>query len=194
MAYARDNEIARERYEFTSPEETSHYIKKTARFLGADLVGITPYDQRWTYASFYDHQKRQNIPPTLPFTPKSVIVLGFEMDYEAMPTAPSGISGAAVGQGYSEMAITGASLRKFITSIGYKVFATGNDVALNIPYGIAAGLGEAARKRKENPANDLYKHNPLEVRIKKIEPHGKSTQVHYSSIPYGRHILRLERQ
>jgi reductive dehalogenase len=163
VAYARDNEIARERYEFASPEEASHYIKKAARFLGADLVGITPYDERWTYASFYDHQKRQNIPPTLPFTPKSVIVLGFEMDYEAMTTAPSGISGAAVGQGYSEMAITGASLRKFITSIGYHVFATGNDVALNIPYAIAAGLGEAGR----NGILVTYEYGPR-VRLCKV--------------------------
>ena len=145
IAYSRDNEVSENRYAFESPETASMHIKKAARFLGADLVGIAPYDERWTYASFFDPALGKSVPPDLPFTPKSVIVLAFEMDYEAFTTAPSGISGGAVGQGYSQMAITGASLRKFITQLGYNTFATGNDVALSVPYGVAAGLGEAAR-------------------------------------------------
>ncbi|WP_300673024.1 reductive dehalogenase [Desulfoluna sp.] len=163
VAYARDNETAPERYDFSSPEEAAHYVKKAARFLGADLVGITPYDERWTYASFYNPQKQKSLPPDLPFTPKSVIVMAFEMDYEAMTTAPSGVSGGAVGLGYSQMAITGASMRKFLTNIGYKTFAAGNDVALSVPYGMAAGLGEAAR----NGILVTYEYGPR-VRIGKI--------------------------
>ena len=163
VAYARDNEVSPDRYDFSSAEEASRYIKKAARFLGADLVGITPYDERWTYASFYNPQKQKNLPPDLPFTPKSVIVMAFEMDYGAMTTAPSGVSGGAVGKGYSQMAITGASLRRFITNIGYKAFAAGNDVALSVPYGMAAGLGEAAR----NGILVTYEYGPR-VRIGKV--------------------------
>lgn len=162
-AYARDNEVSPDRYDFSSAEEASRYIKKAARFLGADLVGITPYDERWTYASFYDAEKKQSLPPDLPFSPKSVIVLAFEMDYEAMTTAPCAVSGGAVGLGYSQMAITGASLRQFITSLGYKAFATGNDVALSVPYGIAAGLGEGAR----NGILVTYEYGPR-VRLAKV--------------------------
>lgn len=163
VAYARNNEVSPDRYNFSSPEEASQTLKKAARFLGADLVGITPYDERWTYASFYDPKSQKNLPPDLPFTPKSVIVMAFEMDYEAMTTAPSGVSGGAVGLGYSRMAFTGASLRKFITNIGYKAFAAGNDVAISVPYGMAAGLGEAAR----NGILVTYEYGPR-VRLGKV--------------------------
>ncbi len=145
IAYKLDNEVSKDKQMFSTPEEASLYMKKAARFLGADLVGVTPYDERWTYASFFNPFTNEDIPADLPFTPKSVIVLAFEMDYKAMTTAPSGISGGAVGLGYSKMAVTGASLRKFINDIGYKAFATGNDIALSVPYGVAAGLGEGAR-------------------------------------------------
>ena len=163
IAYARNNDVASESFAFSSPDEASRYVKKAAGFLGASLVGIAPYDERWTYASFYDSTQRKTVPATLPFTPKSVIVLAFEMDYEAMTTAPSGVSGGAVGKGYSQMAITGASLRKFLNDIGYKAFATGNDVALSVPYGMAAGLGEAAR----NGILVTYEYGPR-VRIGKV--------------------------
>lgn len=145
IAYKLDNEVSKDKQMFSTPEEASLYMKKAARFLGADLVGVTPYDERWTYASFFNPFTNEDIPADLPFTPKSVIVLAFEMDYKAMTTAPSGISGGAVGLGYSKMAVTGASLRKFINDIGYKAFATGNDIALSVPYGVASGLGEGAR-------------------------------------------------
>ncbi len=163
IAYSRDNEVSKEKYAFSSRDEATQYLKKAAHFLGADLVGITAYDEKWTYASFCDPEKGLDVPPDLPFTPKSVIVLGFEMDYEAMSAVPSGVSGAAVGKGYSQMAVTGASLRKFINDIGYKAFATGNDVALSVPYGVAAGLGEAAR----NGILVSYEYGPR-MRLSKV--------------------------
>lgn len=144
-AYARNKKVAKEKHKFASSTEATRYVKKAARFLGADLVGITAYDERWTYASFYDMDKNDNIPPDLPFTPKSVIVLAFEMDYEGMSTGPAGPCDAATGLAYSRMAFTGSMLRKFLTGCGYKTFASGNDVALSIPYAVAAGLGEPAR-------------------------------------------------
>ena len=145
IAYDRDVPVKKEPYAFESKAAATAHVKKAAKFLGADLVGIAPYDERWTYASFFDPQQGKSVPPDLPFTPKSVIVLAFEMDYEAFSTAPSGVSGGAVGLGYSQMAITGASLRQFLVELGYRTFAAGNDVALSVPYGVAAGLGEGAR-------------------------------------------------
>jgi reductive dehalogenase len=162
-SYNLDNKVGPEKYPFASPKEAAMYMKKAARFLGADLVGITPYDERWTYASFYNPFTGEDIPADLPFTPKSVIVMAFEMDYEAMTTAPSGMSGGAVGLGYSKMSIVGASFRKYINDIGYKAFATGNDIALSVPYGVAAGLGEGAR----NGILVTYEYGPR-VRIGKI--------------------------
>ncbi len=41
-----------QQWKFKSKEEASKIVKKAACFLGADLVGIAPYDDRWTYASW----------------------------------------------------------------------------------------------------------------------------------------------
>ncbi|MEC8974523.1 MAG: hypothetical protein VX725_02040, partial [Actinomycetota bacterium] len=34
---------------FTSPDEASRVVKQAAQTVGADLIGITEYDSRWTY-------------------------------------------------------------------------------------------------------------------------------------------------
>ncbi|AGA68909.1 reductive dehalogenase [Desulfitobacterium dichloroeliminans LMG P-21439] len=39
-------------WKFKSKEEASKMVKKAACFLGADLVGIAPYDERWTYSTW----------------------------------------------------------------------------------------------------------------------------------------------
>ncbi|NBJ14550.1 MAG: reductive dehalogenase [Dehalobacter sp. 4CP] len=39
-------------WKFTSPEEANKAIKKAAIFLGADLAGVAPYDERWVYADW----------------------------------------------------------------------------------------------------------------------------------------------
>jgi reductive dehalogenase len=162
-AYNLVNEVKDTKCKFESLEDASAHVKKGAAFLGADMVGITHYDERWTYSEFFDVEKKQVIPPDLPFEPKSVIVMVFEMDYEAMSTAPSKISASAVGKGYSEMTVTATSVTKFINEMGYKAFAAGNDIALSVPYAIAAGLGEAGR----NGILINYKYGPR-VRIAKV--------------------------
>ncbi|TCX51697.1 reductive dehalogenase [Dehalobacter sp. 14DCB1] len=47
-------------WKFNSAEEATKIVKKAARFLGADLVGIAPYDDRWTYGNWCR-------PKTMPF-------------------------------------------------------------------------------------------------------------------------------
>jgi len=37
-------------WKFNSKEEANKFVKKAARYLGADIVGIAPYDERWTYS------------------------------------------------------------------------------------------------------------------------------------------------
>ncbi len=89
-------------------------VKKTSLFLGADVVGIAPYDQRWVWEkrfNLYDGTHEEN---TFPFEPKSVIVFGFEMDYAAYQTTPSAIGDAAAGTCYSRMAVTSHSVAEFI--------------------------------------------------------------------------------
>ena len=71
--------------------------------------------------------------------------MAVEMDYKASECSPSHIAIAATSLGYSRMAALGWSVRKFLSELGYRSFATGNDVALSVPYAVAAGLGEAGR-------------------------------------------------
>lgn len=41
-----------QQWKFKSKEEASKMVKKAACFLGADLAGIAPYDERWTYSTW----------------------------------------------------------------------------------------------------------------------------------------------
>jgi epoxyqueuosine reductase len=56
--YNWDNSVAEsrrksgEQWKFESPQEASKILKKAAIFLGADLAGIAPYDERWVYADW----------------------------------------------------------------------------------------------------------------------------------------------
>ncbi|TCX51690.1 reductive dehalogenase [Dehalobacter sp. 14DCB1] len=53
-----DNSIAENRrsqgqqWKFNSTEEATKIVKKASLFLGADLVGVAPYDDRWTFADW----------------------------------------------------------------------------------------------------------------------------------------------
>ena len=162
-AYRWDIEPNEETYRFGTKKEATDAVKRAAQFLGADLVGVTPYDERWVYSEFYNPLKNETLPAALPFKPKSVIVMAVEMDYKAFTTAPAVLASAGAGKGYSEMATTATSVAHFIANLGYKAFGAGNDVAMSVPYAIAAGLGEAAR----NGMVVTYKYGPR-VRLCKV--------------------------
>lgn len=141
----------RKRYEFDSPEDAARIVKRACRFLGADIVGIAPYDERWVYSKWYDitpviEQTGEGIheDAVFPFEPKSVIALAFEMDYDGLK-APAHINDAAVGLEYSAMAEVGHKVAVFLNELGYKSIPTGNDTALSIPIAVQAGLGELSR-------------------------------------------------
>ncbi len=67
------------------------------------------------------------------------------MDKDLIDTAPSALSGAATGLGYSNDLSSALSLAQYIINLGYKAVASQNDTALSIPLAIEAGLGEYAR-------------------------------------------------
>jgi reductive dehalogenase len=93
---------------------------------------------------FPDGEDANEVPLEMPQA-KSVVVLAFEEDYEAINTSPAFASGGAVGLAYSRMAFTTASLAEFLRVLGFWARATGNDLALSIPSAVAAGLGELGR-------------------------------------------------
>ena len=158
------NYVNKDRHEFGSKKEATAVIKRAARHFKADLVGITPRNKMWDYDKHFVALNGQEIGwDKFPFKPKSVIVIGVEMDYENMATAPSYTVEGAIGEGYSQMSITAFQLSVFLKNLGYKAVAAGNDLGMSVPYGIAAGLGEGGR----NGLLINYKYGPR-FRIAKV--------------------------
>lgn len=128
-----------------SPTESAEQIKHVAKVFGADLVGITAFDPRWVYTERFSHATGQAKPNDLPDGLTNVIVIGQSMDPELIQTAPSALSGAATGLGYSRDAAVLLGVAQYIRNLGYEAVPSMNDSALAIPLAIQAGLGEYGR-------------------------------------------------
>ena len=128
-----------------SPEQMSREVKHVAKAFGADLVGITGYDERWVYTHAYSRLGETEKPQELPEDLPNVIVVAQEMKKDLLDTVPSALSGAATGIGYSADTLVLLGLTQYIINLGYRAVATMNDTALAVPYAIKAGLGEYGR-------------------------------------------------
>ncbi|MFW9907820.1 MAG: reductive dehalogenase [Candidatus Thorarchaeota archaeon] len=121
-------------------EEYTTMVKKAARFFGANLVGIAELDQRWLYT-----HNRSGQPYSIPEEFNRIIVVGIEMDYDAIATSPTFTSAATTGLGYSMMAFVETELASFIKRFGYRAIPCGNEIGLSVPMAIDAGLGQYGR-------------------------------------------------
>jgi len=74
-----------------------------------------------------------------------VVALAFEEDYYGIMNSPGRLASAAVGDGYSRMAVTSSRLADFIRGLGYRAIPAGNGVGLSIPMAVDAGLGQVGR-------------------------------------------------
>jgi epoxyqueuosine reductase len=133
---------AEDRLDCGSPADAAKLLKHAAKTAGADLIGVTGYDERWTYTERFSAATGQAKPNPLPAEVDTVIVIGQAMDVRLIETAPSALSGAATGMGYSQDAVVLLTLAQFIRNLGYTAIASMNDTSLAIPYAIKAGLGE----------------------------------------------------
>ncbi|MEE2877349.1 MAG: reductive dehalogenase [Candidatus Neomarinimicrobiota bacterium] len=138
-------EGASEKRDIDAPGEMSKEIKKVAKLFGAELVGITYFDERWVYTHKYSRQSEDELEMDLPEELTSAIVVCHEMDHNLLKTVPSALSGTATGLGYSQDAVTLLALAQYIQNLGYTAVASMNDTALSIPLAIKAGLGEYGR-------------------------------------------------
>jgi len=141
----------------TDPKRLSRNIKKVARFFGADLVGICRLDRRWVYSHTYEGESTYyaggsngnegiSTPLELPEEFNYAVVVCFEEEYDMIKFYPSYIDNAAASMGYSRMAFTNLLLSSYIRNLGFQAIdCTTNDVAINIPLAIQAGLGELGR-------------------------------------------------
>ena len=134
-----------ERVKVDSPQAMSTEIKRVGEVFGADLVGITDYDERWIYTHKYSREEESEKPQELPSGLTSTIVLAQSMDYDLIRTVPSALSGTATGLGYSQDTLVLLALTQYIRNLGYQAVASMNDTALAIPLAIKAGLGEYGR-------------------------------------------------
>ncbi|MAM85609.1 MAG: reductive dehalogenase [Acidobacteria bacterium] len=137
--------VAAERMDLGTPVETAAEIKRVAKGFGADLVGITDYDERWMYAKKFSDLTLVDRPQEIPAEVTNVIVTAQSMDYDLIRTVPSALSGAATGAGYSRDAMVVLSIAQYIQNLGYQAVASMNDTSLAIPFAIKAGLGEYGR-------------------------------------------------
>ncbi|MCP4755647.1 MAG: reductive dehalogenase [Proteobacteria bacterium] len=129
------------------PVRLSREIKLAARFFGAAKVGICKLDRRWLYSSYY-YMTREGITSgkiDLSNEYAHAIVVGIEMDYDAIGTSPAHPASVATGYAYSEMAKVSAMVAQFIRGMGFRAIPSGNDTACSIPIAIDAGFGELAR-------------------------------------------------
>ncbi|MEM7268831.1 MAG: reductive dehalogenase domain-containing protein [Pseudomonadota bacterium] len=145
-AIGYDTPVAPERVEVEDPSVQAREIKRLARFFGADLCGITDFDERWTYAARVDVRDFSEAPNDLPEA-TSVIVLGHQMEAALVDTYPSALAGAATGREYSHEAAIVMQLAAYIRNLGYEAVPSMNDTGAVIPYALKAGLGEYARNQ-----------------------------------------------
>ena len=152
-----------------SPETMAREVKQSARVLGADLVGITGYDERWMYTHAYSRETETEKPQEIPHGLDNVVVIAQSMDRGLLRTAPSALSGAATGATYSRDTIVLLAIAQYITNLGYRAVASMNDSALVIPLAIKAGLGEYGPPRPPHNARvraagtdrqGLHRHAP----------------------------------
>ena len=138
-------DVAKAQVDLGTPAEAAAEVKRVAMGFGADLVGITRYDERWMYVNKFSDMSKREKPQEIPAGLDNIIVTAQSMDYDLIRTVPSALSGAATGLGYSHDALVVLSITQYIRNLGYNAIASMNDSALAIPLAIQAGLGEYGR-------------------------------------------------
>jgi len=142
--------------------EVSLAVRHAALFYGASLAGIAELDRRWIYSDHHSstEEDRGRAIPVLdeddrfeqtedawyiPSSMNRVVALAFEEYYPGIQNSPGRLASAAVGDGYSRMAVTSSTLADFIRALGYRALPAGNGVGLSIPMAVDAGLGQIGR-------------------------------------------------
>lgn len=135
--------VAADLFPVSDPAAMSLRVKQVARFLGADLVGITQINPLWVYSYFFDRETINYGQLEIPH--KYAIVMAIEMSWPEIFTSPNWGASAATALAYSQMAELAASMAKYIRMLGYPAVPSGNDTVQSIPLAIDAGLGELGR-------------------------------------------------
>lgn len=128
-----------------SPGRAAEKVKALARHLGADLVGIGPLRQEWTY-SHVGRREHRGAPIDLSRHP-TAIAMGFRMDYDLIQSAPNFPVLLATAKGYATGSWVSVQLALYIRMLGYSARAhhLTNYQLLCVPVAVDCGLGELSR-------------------------------------------------
>jgi reductive dehalogenase len=150
-----DGKVNPEKRKGLSPQEITEEIKRTARYMGADLVGITTVKKDFTYSDGFSYEESKlEVGPavTTPIDLKHryVIVLAKEMNFDqiqATLTERNEESLGEVGKTYYEIAQIACALAAYIRQLGYSARAhhLRNEQIFHVPHAVDAGLGEQGR-------------------------------------------------
>jgi reductive dehalogenase len=130
-------------------------IKKTAKYLGADIVGITTVKEDFTYLENFSYEESKlevgpAVTTSIDLKHKYIIVLGKEMNFDrvhATLTEKNQDSVGEIGKTYYELAEISCTLASYIRQLGYSARAhhLRNEQVFLVPHAIDAGLGEQGR-------------------------------------------------
>ena len=99
----------------TAPKELWGEIVKESKSLGIDLIGFAPVDENLIFEKDYTNN--------IEFLYENGIVLGMEMDFDAINTAPNPPAGLESLRIYAELGEATTKLADFIRTKGYRVIA-----------------------------------------------------------------------
>ena len=128
-----------------SPAEFTNRVKGFARYLGADLVGITELNPAFVYSHIARGDGEWGAPIEL--NHRYAIAIAVEMRHDMIRHAPLGPSITESALRYYDNAKIAMIVARYINRLGYEARAhvDGNYRVMCIPIAVAAGLGELGR-------------------------------------------------
>jgi len=138
-----------------SPQEITGEVKRVARYVGADIVGVTTVKEDFTYSEGFSYEESKlevgpAVTKPIDLKHKYAIVIGKEMNFDriqATLTEKNDESLAEIGKTYYELAQIACALAAYIRQLGYSARAhhLRNEQLCHVPHAIDAGLGEQGR-------------------------------------------------
>jgi len=128
-----------------APEEFSRRIKGFARYLGADLVGITELNPAYVYS--HNARGSGDWGAPIQLNHRYAIAIAVEMQHHMIRHAPEGPTITESAFSYYENAKIALVVARYINLLGYEARAhvDGNYRVMCIPIAVDAGLGELGR-------------------------------------------------
>jgi reductive dehalogenase len=132
-----------------SPEEATDRVKGYARHVGADLVGVTEVDPRWTYShrGMARPLAGEEWGQEIEVGHRYAIVFAQEMSRDMIGPAPHSSSTVESMHRYADGAVIANQVAGYVANLGYA--ATANHLSrydcLMVPLAVDAGLGEMGR-------------------------------------------------